>query len=163
MSYKPNEKPLTGGPSRAPYIGSQLEGADMKPFALEPNMLTMRGVFYPTGYMFLMFPTEQDARNAEHALEEDGYSGESISLLTSQDIQEKVARTVGNADIPLPSAGTEADTVRHFAQLASQGHCALMIHAPTGKETGHIMEVLKDAPISYGQKYRHLVIEDLVE
>jgi hypothetical protein len=135
----------------------------MKPFALEPKMLTMRGVFYPTGYMFLMFPTEQDARNAERALEDDGYSGESISLLTPQDIQEKVARTVGNADIPLPSAGTEADTVRHFAQLASKGHCALMIHAPTSKETEHIMEVLKDAPISYGQKYRHLVIEDLVE
>lgn len=135
----------------------------MKPFELEPNMLTMRGVFYPTGYMFIMFPTEKDARDAEHALEQDGYSGESISLLTPQDIQEKVARTVGSADIPLPSAGTEADTVRHFAGLASQGHHALMIHAPTAKESDHIMEVLKDARISYGQKYRHLVIEDLVE
>ncbi len=133
----------------------------MKRFELEPNMLTMRGVFYPTGYMFIMFPTEKDARDAERALENDGYSGESISLLTPQDIHEKVARTVGNADIPLPSAGTEADTVRHFAELASQGHHALMIHAPTAKETEHIMEVLKNAPISYGQKYRHLVIEDL--
>ena len=134
----------------------------MKQFALEPNMLTLRGVFYPTGYMFLMFPTEQDARNAERLLEESGYSGESISLLTPQLIQEKIARTVGNADIPLPSAGTEADTVRRFAQLASQGHHALMIHAPSAGETEHIMEVLKDANISYAQKYRHLVIEDLV-
>lgn len=133
----------------------------MKPFELEPSMLTMRGVFYPTGYMFIMFPTEKEARDAEHALQEDGYSGESISLLTPQDIQEKVARTVGSADIPLPSAGTEADTVRHFAELASQGHHALMIHAPTAKETEHIMEVLKNFNISYGQKYRHLVIEDL--
>jgi hypothetical protein len=135
----------------------------MKPFALEPNMLTMRGVFYPTGYMFLMFPTGEDARHAEQVLEEAGYNGESTSLLTPQDIQEKVARTVGNADMPLPSAGTEADTVRHFAQLASQGHHALMIHAPTAHETENIMELLKDAHISYGQKYRHLVIEDLVE
>jgi hypothetical protein len=70
---------------------------------------------------------------------------------------------VGNADIPLPSAGTEAETVRHYAQLASQGHHALLIHAPSGRETEHIMEVLKHAKISYGQKYRHLVIEDLVE
>lgn len=134
----------------------------MKQFALEPNMLTLRGVFYPTGYMFLMFPTEQDVRNAERLLEESGYSGESISLLTPQLIQEKIARTVGNADIPLPSAGTEADTVRRFAQLASQGHYALMIHAPSADETEHIMEVLKDTNISYAQKYRHLVIEDLV-
>lgn len=135
----------------------------MKRFALEPNMLTLRGVFYPTGYMFIMFPTEKDARDAEHALEENGYTGESISLLTPEDIQQKIARTVGNADMPLPSAGTEADTVRHFAALASQGHHALMIHAPSAEETERIMNVLKDFPISYGQKYRHLVIEDLVE
>lgn len=135
----------------------------MKPFELRPNMLTMSGVFYPTGYMFLMFPTEKEARDAELALEDDGYPGESISLLTPRDIHEKVARTVGGADIPMPSAGTEADTVRRFVDLASQGHHALMIHAPSAKQTEHVMDVLKDANISYGQKYRHFVIEDLVE
>lgn len=134
----------------------------MKRFELEPSMLTMSGVFYPTGYMFVMFPSEQDARDADRLLQEDGYNGESVSLLTPQDIQEKLARTVGSADIPLPSAGTEADTVRHFAQLASQGHHALLIHAPSGKETEHIMDVLKkQGKVSYAQKYRHLVIEDL--
>jgi hypothetical protein len=135
----------------------------MKPFSIEPNMLTLRGVFYPTGYMFIMFPTEKDARDAERALEDNGVTGESISLLTPQEIQEKVARTVGSADMPMPSAGTEADTVRHFAQLASQGHHALMIHAPSAKDSDRVMQVLKDAHMSYGQKYRHLVIEDLVE
>ena len=135
----------------------------MKSFHLEPNMLTMRGVFYPTGHMFLMFPSEQDARNAEKLLEDDGYNGESVSLVSPEVIQEEIARTVGNADIPLPSAGTEADTVRRFAELASQGHWALMIHAPTAAESDKIMGLLKDTKISYGQKYRHLVIEDLVE
>jgi hypothetical protein len=135
----------------------------MKPFELAPNMLTLRGVFYPTGHMFVMFPSEKDARDAERAIERDGYSGESICLLTPVDIQQKIARTVGDADMPLPSAGTEADTVRHFAELASKGHYALMIHAPTAEETDHIMKVLKGFPVSYGQKYRHLVIEDLVE
>lgn len=135
----------------------------MKQFEVQPNMLTIRGVFYPTGYMFIMFPTEKDARDAEYALEEaNGHSGDSISLLKPEDILQKIARTVSNADMPLPSAGTEADTVRHFTQLASQGHHALMIHAPTAAETERIMEVLKDFPISYAQKYRHLVIEDLV-
>jgi hypothetical protein len=133
----------------------------MKPFSIEPDMLTLGGVFYPTGYMFLMFPTEQDARQAGKALEENGYHGESISLLTPRDIQEKVVRTVGSADIPLPSAGTEADTVRRFAELASQGHHALMVHAPSHDESERVMELLRGAPISYGQKYRQLVIQDL--
>ena len=135
----------------------------MKPFSIEPNMLTLRGVFYPTGYMFIMFPTEKDAREAERMLEDNGCSGESISLLSPQDIQEKVARTVGSADIPLPSAGTEADTVRHFAHLASQGHHALVVHAPSAKQSERVMELLKNSNISYAQKYRHFVIEDLVE
>ena len=133
----------------------------MKPFSIEPDMLTLGGVFYPTGYMFLMFPTEQDARKAVKALEDNGYRGESISLLTPRDIQEKVVRTVGSADIPLPSAGTEADTVRRFAELASQGHHALMVHAPSHDESERVMELLRGAPISYGQKYRQLVIQDL--
>ena len=136
----------------------------MKHFAIEPQMLTVRGVFYPTGYMFIMFPTEKDARDAEYLLEEEnGHTSESISLLTPEDIQKTIARTVGNADMPLPSAGTEADTVRHFADLASKGHYALMIHAPSAAQTEHIMNALKDFPISYAQKYRHFVIEDLVE
>lgn len=135
----------------------------MKPFQLESRMVTMGGVFYPTGYMFLMFPGEQQARDAARRLASDGSSEESISLVSPEAIHEKIARTVGNADIPLPSAGTEADTVRRFAELASQGHWALMIHAPSGTESDRIMETLKDSGISYGQKYRHLVIEDLVE
>jgi hypothetical protein len=135
----------------------------MKHFALEPSMLTMRGVFYPTGYMFVMFPSEKDARDAEHALEESGFTGEAISLLTPAEIQKSIAHTIGSADLPLPSAGTEADTARHFTELASQGHHALMIHAPSAKETERVMNVLKKFNISYGQKYRYLVIEDLVE
>ena len=135
----------------------------MKHFELESSMLTMGGVFYPTGYMVVMLPTEQDARAAERKLEDSGVMGEKVALLSPQVIQEKIARTVGAADIPLPSAGTEADTVRRFADLASQGHWALMIHAPKGDETVHIMELLKGFPLSYGQKYRQLVIEDLVD
>jgi hypothetical protein len=133
----------------------------MKAFHLEPGMTTMRGVFYPTGYMVLMLPSEKAARDAEMLLEDKGIAGESVSLLTPEVFQEEIARTVGTADIPLPSAGTEADTVRRFAELASQGHYALMIHAPSAAETERVMDILKECPITYGQKYRHLVIEDL--
>lgn len=133
----------------------------MKHFELEPGMLTLRGVFYPTGHLFLMFPTEADARQAERALEDNGHSGEHISMLTPADI-EKVAAAPGGAETPLPSPGTELETARKFAELGRQGHHALLIHAPSHDETEHIMQVLKDHPVSYGQKYRHLVIEDLV-
>ena len=135
----------------------------MKPFHLEPGMLTMRGVFYPTGYMVLMFPLEQDARAAVQKLEDNGIDEGEVSLVPPQTFQEEVARTVGSADVPLPSAGTEADTVRKFTELASQGHYAVMVHAPSAKASDRVMELLAGFKMSYGQKYRHLVIEDLVE
>ncbi len=133
----------------------------LKPFALDPNMLTLGGVFYPTGYIFLMFATEAERTQAVELLLADGYSGESFMEVPTEAVLGVIASTVGSADTPLPSAGTEAATVRRYAELAAQGHSALMIHAPSSEETEHIMNVLRHARISYAQKYRHLVIEDL--
>jgi hypothetical protein len=133
----------------------------MKPFALESNMLTLRGVFYPTGHLFIMFPTEKDARDAENQLLHKGVRGDAVSLLTPMEIHEKIAATAVR-ETALPSPGTEADTVRHYEELAREGHHALLVRAPTERETEHVMDVLRSAKISYAQKYRHLVIEDLV-
>ena len=133
----------------------------MKPFQLDSSMTTMGGVFYPTGYMVLMFPTRDDVEQAARLLQDGGINADDVSMLTPQVIQEQIVRSVGSADIPLPSAGTEADTVRRFAEYASQGHHALMVHAPSGDDGDRVMELLKGAPISYGQKYRKLVIEDI--
>ena len=133
----------------------------MKPFVLEPKMLTMSGVFYPTGYMFVMFPSEDEARKAGHALLEDGSTGEEISLLSPAVIHDQIGQTIGYGGTGMPSAGTEADTVRQFADLAAKGHHALMIRAPSGAETQRVMAALRGSNISYAQKYRRLVIEDL--
>lgn len=133
----------------------------MKTFVLEPNMLNLRGVFYPTGYLFLMFPTLADALSGEQLLLDDGYTGESISLLDPQVILDRIGRTLVNASVPRPSRSAEANLVRRYAEFAAQGHHALLIHAPSAEETEHIMTVLARAKISLAQKYRHLKIEDL--
>jgi hypothetical protein len=133
----------------------------MKAFRLEPRMTTLRGVFYPTGYMIIMFPTEQEARQAAGRLDADGLDGDAVALVTPEDFQQQIARTV-DADLDkLPSPGTEADTVRHFVELAREGHHALMVRAPSAQQSEHIMSVLHGSHMSYGQRYRYLVIEDL--
>lgn len=132
----------------------------MRDFHIESGMTTLRGVFYPTGYMVLMFPTEKDALEAELRLTAD-HHGDGVLLMTPQTILEELAPTAGDEDA-MPSVGTEAATVRHFVDLARQGHYGVMIKSPDGKDTEHVMEVLKGLPISFGQKYRRLVIEDLV-
>lgn len=134
----------------------------MKPFQLENGMKTMTGVFYPTGWMVLMFPGEREARDAARLLEEQhGVAPDAVLLLTPQDFRGQILGAKGD-EAPLPSAGSEGDTVRRFAELAAQGHHGLMVHAPKAEDSDRVMAALKDAPISYGQKYRKLVIEDIV-
>ncbi|MGV3573070.1 MAG: RNA-binding protein [Ramlibacter sp.] len=135
----------------------------MKPFHLDPDMKTaMRGVFYPTGYMVLMFPGEQQARDAGKLLADGGIAEDAVTLITPDDFRRQIVGATGDDDM-LPSAGTEGDTVRRFTELAAEGHHGVMIHAPSSEESDRVMELLKGCEISYGQKYRRLVIEDIVE
>lgn len=133
----------------------------MHTFDLHPDMLTMAGVFYPTGYVFAMFPTEADAKRVAHTLDAVGLSKKALIVLSPRDTLERVVRTVNGADSPLPSVGTEAATVREYALLAGQGHWALMVHAPEAERTQAVMDVVRTAPFSLAEKYRRLVIEDL--
>jgi hypothetical protein len=133
----------------------------MKSFVLDSHMTTIRGVFYPTGHVVIMLPDENAAHEACRALTHASIAGEEISLLSPEVIMDDIARTVGNADMPLPSPGTEADTVRQLTHLAAQGQWGLLVHAPHAKDSDKVMAALKGHPVTYAQKYRQLVIEDL--
>ncbi|WP_394790427.1 hypothetical protein [Rhodoferax sp.] len=133
----------------------------MRTFELERSMLTMGGTFYPTGYVFAMFPSLEDAENIATQLPADP-PGKPAMLLPADTVLGSIVSTVGAADTPLPSAGTEAATVRTYAELASQGHCALMVYADSAAETRVVMDVLRNSSCSCARKYRMLVIEDLV-
>ncbi|TFZ03326.1 hypothetical protein [Ramlibacter rhizophilus] len=133
----------------------------MKPFILDSSMTTMAGVFYPTGHAVLMFPGKDETKRAGKALIEAGVAEDDISVMAPEVIMGDVARTVGSADIPMPSVGTEADTVRQMTHLAAQGHWGLLVHAPHQKDGDLVMNALKGHAPSFAQKYRQLVIEDM--
>ena len=135
----------------------------MKTFVPESKMFTLGGVFYPTGHVFLMFPSAGEAQDAEQKLIAAGCDGGEISLLTPQDIHEKIAAGGMHANDGLPSPGTEGATARHYEVLAREGHHALLVPARSEQDTERVMQALKGTNISFAQKYRHLVIEDLVQ
>ena len=132
----------------------------MRPFRLGPSMKTLRGVFYPTGWTILMFPGEREARDAAQKLADAGVADGDVLLMTPQDFREHIVGATGDEAI-LPSAGTEGDTLRRFADLAAQGHHGLMIHAPKHDAAERVMAAVHGLPVSYGQRYRTLVIEDV--
>lgn len=130
----------------------------MKDFRLTRKMLSMGGVFYPTGYAFIMFPDIEYARQAARELET---GDDDILLLTPQTILEDLAKADGESDLLLPSVGTEGDTVHKFVALAQDGHHALMIPVDSTEATERVMRVVRKLPFSYAQRYHMLIIEDL--
>jgi Rad3-related DNA helicase len=137
--------------------------SQMKPFSLSAAMTNLRGVFYPTGHAVLMFPTLVDARQACELLRKDGISEDDLCLANPEEFERQITgATDEDDDMLLPSIGTEAETARHFRELAHAGHHALIVHASAKVTSQHVLDVLKDTHMSYGQRYRFLVIEDLV-
>ncbi|MBL0421120.1 RNA-binding protein [Ramlibacter sp. AW1] len=135
----------------------------MKHFSLSSGMTTMRGVFYPRGHIVLMFPTEQDVLMAADLLRQDGVSEDDLSVATPEEFEREIKGLCqDHPDVLLPSVGTEAETAQHLRRLAHQGHHALIVHAGAKLTSHHVVELLKDTHCSYGQRYRFLVIEDLV-
>ena len=133
----------------------------MKDFHLERKMMSLLGDFYPTGHLFVMVPTEADARRAEDLLCSDKQDCTGVHLLRPNDVLD-VVHVFDRRDLALPSVGFEEHTVRHFAELAREGHHALLIPARNTRACEHLMEVLRGVPVSSAVYYRRFVIEELV-
>lgn len=133
----------------------------MRPFSLDSSMTTMRGTFYPTGWMVLMFPGEKEAKDAAHLLAREGIAQDAMMFLSPADVQQHLGGAIGDDNL-IPSAGSEGDTVRRIVECAREGNHGLMVHVPHQEDADRVTGLLKDAPITYGQRYRKLVIEDIV-
>ena len=133
----------------------------MKHFQMDSHMVTLRGVFYPTGHIVAMLPGQGEAEDTAHAITAAGISGDEVSLLPPDTILGPIAQTVGSTDMPLPSPGTEAQVVRELARHASQGEWGVMVHVPKKPECERVMAVLRDHPVTFAERYRSLVIEDI--
>ena len=130
----------------------------MKEFELTRKMLTLSGVFYPTGYAFIMFP---DGENAREVADKIGPISEGVMLLTPETILKEIGRVDGDSHAALPDVGTEGATVHRYVNLARQGHHALMVAMPDARAAERIMLEVRKTSFSFGQRYHMLAIEDL--
>lgn len=135
----------------------------MKPFALDRKMLTISGVFYPTGHIVAMVPDREGAMQIARELEANPGHGEVALLEPSVIIQEIGPTAIGSDDGEMPpSVGTEGATVREFVELARQGQYGLLIGVNSSEDADRVMDVLHKSRFSYAQRYHMLAIEDIV-
>ncbi len=133
----------------------------MKTFELTPKMLTMGGVFYPTGYAVLLFPQAEQAQQAAEALQKSGFADDAVMLLPPETILRQIGKVDDDTGVGLPSVGTEGHTVNKYIALAREGHHGVMVHAPSDDDTQRVMSSVQELPLAYGQKYHMLAMEDL--
>jgi hypothetical protein len=131
----------------------------MKDFVLTKKMLTMGGVFYPTGYAVVMFPSVDDARAVAGELTA---VSDDIMLLSPETVLREIGKVDGNDDTPMPDVGTESATVLKYINLARQGHHALMVRTHDADAAERLMVAARKTPFSYAQRYHMLAMEDLV-
>jgi hypothetical protein len=134
----------------------------MKHFTLTSHMTAVvGGAFYPSGHSVVMFPDAADASRVGHQLIEDGFSGDEVYLIPPHILLEQITPTVHDSSSPLPSAGTDAATVRAYTKLAHEGHTALLVRTKNEATANRLMVFVREVPYSIAQRYRTLVIEDL--
>ena len=130
----------------------------MKPFELTDKMLTLGGVFYPTGYSFIMFP---DAESANQAAQNIDPLSDTVMLLTPETVLKVIGKVDGDSPAALPDVGTEGATVHRYINLARKGHHALMVAVPDSKAAERVTAEAHKYGFSFGQRYHMLAIEDL--
>lgn len=132
----------------------------MTPFSLDSSMTSMGGVFYPTGHVFALVPSDDVAQAAAQALHALGYDG-AVRHATPEVILSDIVPTLGDPDEGLPSVGMEGEIVRRIAELAASGHHGLLVDL--GKDDAHkVADVLNAYGATAAFHYRELVIEELV-
>ncbi len=133
----------------------------MKTFEITPKMVTLGGVFYPTGHAVLLFADADQARQAGEALASAGFASDAVMLLSPETILRDIGKVDGDQGAGLPSVGTEGHTVNKYVALAREGHHGVMVHAPDDEDTQRLLAAVRNQPFVYGQKYHRLAMEDL--
>ena len=135
----------------------------MKHFTLDRHMCaTIGGAFYPTGYSMVMFPNAEDANRVGHQLIQNGdFNGDEVYLIPPETMLAEITPTVGGADKPLPSCGTDGATVRAYTKLARDGHTGLLVKTKNEQAAERLMLEVRKVDFSIAERYRTLVIEDL--
>ena len=155
LDYNPNKEALLQW--RKPFS----KGTRMRPLIVDSSMTSMGGTFYPTGYVFALFPDEDSTRHAAAALDTIDHKGE-LSYGDPATVMQEVVRTLGSVDAPLPSVGAEGDMVRRIADLAGAGYHGLLIFLDNQDSIEAVVQAIAPAGAATAFYYRTFIIEDLI-
>ena len=121
---------------------------------------TSFGVFSPTGHIVMAFATEDDARKAERALVDGGFSEDDVAHYSSGEVMSEFKASEEQAISPV-QIGQDVAKVEEFIALAKEGCGFLVVHAPKGAQSKRAITLVHPFGLKFAEKYNWLTIEEL--
>lgn len=120
------------------------------------------GVFKPVGHVIVALPSEDDSRNAEAALRDDGFAATDIVTYSPEQMKRQADIDIEQAGV-LAGIGQELNLVKAHRELAESGHCFLVVRAPKEDRAQRVADIAKRFNATRAQRYGHLMIEELID
>ncbi|HEX6362807.1 MAG TPA: hypothetical protein VFZ93_07620 [Albitalea sp.] len=120
------------------------------------------GAFKPVGHVLMAFRTEEQARDASHALREAGFEEEDILRFSCEEMSARLEHMQQHAS-DFAGFGYEVVLMRRYRELCREGGCTwVLVYAPENDEGERVAEVARRFEALTAVKYHRLVEEDLV-
>lgn len=119
------------------------------------------GVFYPRGYVIIVFKSQADADKVRQLLVDGGYDDEDVHVLETDRVMKATTEDLKDLSPLVQLLGTEEDLIKGHQQAASAGAAFLLAYAPSDLETERVMNVARRVGFASAHKYDRFTITTL--
>lgn len=119
------------------------------------------GDFYPVGHLFVAFPGVDDAKAVRDDLLGQGVAPQDCRYFSDRAVRDGTQKGIDSASV-FSMVGATLKIVGLHNELAAQGCHFLLIATADDAATERAMAAVRRRPFKLAQKYKRLVIEEMV-
>jgi uncharacterized protein Smg (DUF494 family) len=108
----------------------------------------------------MAFATDDDAKEAQQDLLEDGFSQDDVTHYNSNEVMSEFEQSEEHSANPV-QIGQDVAKVEEFLALAKEGCGFLVVHAPKKDQAKRAIAIVHPFGLKFAEKYNWLTIEEL--
>lgn len=118
------------------------------------------GVFSPTGHIVMAFATDDDAKKAQQALLDGGFTQGDVTHYNSHEVMSEFEQSEEQSTSPV-QIGQDVAKVEELLELAKEGCGFLVVLAPKKDQSKRAIAIVHPFGLKFAEKYNWLTIEEL--
>jgi hypothetical protein len=126
----------------------------------ESDLPTSFGIFYPTGWIVVAFPTRDYAEQVRRDVLTGGYDDADCKLVRSDEVIPSAQAQLDGSGW-LAKLGMADEMIGRHLDAANRGSTFLLIHALSDAEAERVMKVVRRVPFDLAHRYHRFAIEEI--